>query len=195
MARPSRKFLNKKRILDSALSLIAKNGFHGAPMSQLAKAAFVSVGTIYLYFHNKEDVIKELFKEVQNKMEAEILSGFSNKKSFEKNFVSLFNNTVKFYKQNPEEFSFMEQYGISPYVKGFEQFSFNVRKAMEFVIQQGYEESRIEPMSVEVLTSLIYGPILQHMKQYHFGLAKLGPVHIKALRQGCLSSVSKGVLI
>lgn len=61
--------LSKKRgqkydqIIDAAVIVIAKHGFHQAQVSKIAKEAGVADGTIYLYFKNKEDILISLFEE------------------------------------------------------------------------------------------------------------------------------------
>jgi AcrR family transcriptional regulator len=47
----------KEALLNAALKLIACQGFHAAPMSQIAEEAHIGVGTIYRYFKNKEELI------------------------------------------------------------------------------------------------------------------------------------------
>src|SRR5699024_10841531 len=50
-------------IMEAAIKVIAKNGFHGAQISKVAKEAGVAEGTIYLYFKNKEDILISIFTE------------------------------------------------------------------------------------------------------------------------------------
>jgi TetR/AcrR family fatty acid metabolism transcriptional regulator len=57
-ARHEAKFHN---ILDAALELFVEKGFHQAKISEIARAAGVADGTIYLYFKNKEDLMASLF--------------------------------------------------------------------------------------------------------------------------------------
>jgi len=47
----------KALVLQATLELISEQGFYATPMSQIAKKANVAVGTIYLYFPNKEGLI------------------------------------------------------------------------------------------------------------------------------------------
>lgn len=54
-------------ILDAAVKVIAKHGYHQAQVSRIAKEAKVADGTIYLYFKNKEDVLISLFNEKMGK--------------------------------------------------------------------------------------------------------------------------------
>ena len=47
----------KKEIALAALDLFAQNGFEATSISQVAKSARISKGSIYLYFRSKEDLI------------------------------------------------------------------------------------------------------------------------------------------
>jgi len=53
----------RDRILKAAIEVFAKNGFYATRVSEIAKAAGVADGTIYLYFKNKEDVLITIFEE------------------------------------------------------------------------------------------------------------------------------------
>ncbi|MDA3905705.1 MAG: TetR/AcrR family transcriptional regulator [Bacteroidales bacterium] len=46
-------------ILESALVIFAKKGYHGASISIIASEAGISKGLIYNYFKSKEDILKE----------------------------------------------------------------------------------------------------------------------------------------
>lgn len=49
------------RILEAAVTVFAKSGFHESTISQIARAAGVADGTIYLYFKNKDDILVHFF--------------------------------------------------------------------------------------------------------------------------------------
>ena len=51
-----------QRILDAALDVFARKGFHEAKISEIARTAGVADGTIYLYFKNKDDLLISLFE-------------------------------------------------------------------------------------------------------------------------------------
>jgi TetR/AcrR family fatty acid metabolism transcriptional regulator len=53
----------RERILDAAVAVFAKTGFHRARVADVAKAAGVADGTIYLYFDSKEDLLVKLFED------------------------------------------------------------------------------------------------------------------------------------
>jgi len=47
------------RIYRAAIQVINKDGFQGSSMSKIANEADVSAATIYLYFENKDDMLKK----------------------------------------------------------------------------------------------------------------------------------------
>ncbi|MGH7269244.1 MAG: TetR/AcrR family transcriptional regulator [Polyangiaceae bacterium] len=59
MARAGHK---RERILDAAVRVFAKKGFYATRVSEVAKAAGVADGTIYLYFKSKDDLLVSLFE-------------------------------------------------------------------------------------------------------------------------------------
>lgn len=53
----------RTRILEGALQVFAQKGFFSARISDVADAAGVADGTIYLYFKNKDDLLISLFED------------------------------------------------------------------------------------------------------------------------------------
>ena len=53
----------RKRIVRAAIQVFAENGFHAARVSEIADAAGVADGTIYLYFESKDDLLITIFRE------------------------------------------------------------------------------------------------------------------------------------
>jgi TetR/AcrR family transcriptional regulator, fatty acid metabolism regulator protein len=53
----------RERILRAAVRVFAKKGFHATRVSEIAKAAGVADGTIYLYFESKDELLVSLFED------------------------------------------------------------------------------------------------------------------------------------
>ena len=53
----------RQRILRGAVDVFAEHGYFNAKVAQIAKAAGVADGTIYLYFGGKEDLLITIFRE------------------------------------------------------------------------------------------------------------------------------------
>ena len=56
----------RQRILQAAVKVFARTGYHAAKVAEIARGADVADGTIYLYFRNKEDILVSLFDEVMD---------------------------------------------------------------------------------------------------------------------------------
>jgi len=61
--REREKEARKNHILKAARTLLLKKGLHETTVNQIAKLSELSVGTIYLYYHNKEDIFAALQEE------------------------------------------------------------------------------------------------------------------------------------
>lgn len=77
------------QIIDAAIVVIAKNGFHASQVSKIAKQAGVADGTIYLYFKNKEDILVSLFKEKMGQFIEKTVQKIQEKNSAEEKLLAL----------------------------------------------------------------------------------------------------------
>jgi len=60
--------IKRQRILDAAMRIFSERGFHHATVSEVAQAAHVGKGTLYLYFHSKEALLVALFDELADRL-------------------------------------------------------------------------------------------------------------------------------
>lgn len=67
----------KREILEGARRVFRAEGFDGASMDKIARAAGVSKGTLYVYFRNKEDLFMEMVS-VDRREAAEQLCTFED---------------------------------------------------------------------------------------------------------------------
>ena len=54
---------SKAKIIETALTLFAEQGYHGTSISLIAKKAEVSKGLMYNYFHSKEDLLNAILED------------------------------------------------------------------------------------------------------------------------------------
>jgi TetR/AcrR family fatty acid metabolism transcriptional regulator len=67
-ARSARTGDKRDRILSAAVKVFAKKGFYATRVSEVAKAAGVADGTIYLYFKSKDELLVSLFEDRVEKL-------------------------------------------------------------------------------------------------------------------------------
>ena len=65
MQRGADKARTEKRalILDAAIKVFARSGYHGSRVSDIAREAGIAYGLVYHYFENKEEILRTIFDE------------------------------------------------------------------------------------------------------------------------------------
>jgi TetR/AcrR family fatty acid metabolism transcriptional regulator len=69
-AREEKRTDKRARILEAAVRVFAERGFFNATVAEIARAAGVADGTIYLYFKSKDDLLLRLFEEKVSELQA-----------------------------------------------------------------------------------------------------------------------------
>ena len=113
-ARPSDK---RVAILEAALILIAERGFHNTPVSKIADVSGVSAGIIYHYFESKDELIRELYREVKLDMLQSITDGYSTDFGYRDRFDLLWVNAIRHVISHPDHAAFLEQFESSSYME------------------------------------------------------------------------------
>ncbi len=65
---------NRRRILAAARGLVSEGGFAKAQITAVAKRAGLATGTLYRYFPSKDDLCRQVFREVSSR-EMNLLAG------------------------------------------------------------------------------------------------------------------------
>ena len=60
----------RARILDAAVKVFAERGYFSSTVAEIARAAGVADGTIYLYFKSKDDLLIQLFEDRMERVNA-----------------------------------------------------------------------------------------------------------------------------
>lgn len=79
----------RERILRAAIKVFARKGFYATRVSEIAKAAGVADGTIYLYFQNKDDVLVSIFQDRITKLVQFLREELGKLEGFEARFGRL----------------------------------------------------------------------------------------------------------
>lgn len=74
----SERIARRRRIQDVAAQIVARRGFLGSSIEEIARAADLSVGSIYRHFRSKEDLCVSLVAEGMTRLDVDI-SGLRNR--------------------------------------------------------------------------------------------------------------------
>src|SRR5260221_3876287 len=58
----------RRDLLDAAIRVFARKGFHAARVGDIAEEAGVAHGLLYHYFRSKEDVLETIFRETWTRL-------------------------------------------------------------------------------------------------------------------------------
>lgn len=181
----------REAILQTMLDLVAEHGFHGAPMSLLAKRAGVSAGIIYHYFPSKEEVIHALYRRIKAGFSEALLQGDPHLQPFPDHLRRLWLNAYQFYVTHPKETLFLEQYENSPFQQHWETMALddNFQRLMA-LIERDFSAGIIREMPFEVLYELTLGVALALAKRRIAGGIELGEVLLETAADACCRAVS-----
>jgi len=174
----------KKAIFESTLELIKDNGFHGTPMSMVAKEAGVAAGTIYHYFDSKERLMCELYSYVKRRVIEAVRDGDTPELPYRERFFEIWLNLFYFYRDNPNILQFFEQFVNSPYnakklEPGYDEFQHMLFR----FFSKGIEEGHLRPANPEILGMLTHGSIITTAKVYKHGKIQLGEEELKQIAE------------
>ena len=157
----------KQAALEATLKLIAAQGFHGTPMSQVAQEANIGVGTIYRYFSGKEELINELYIFIKQRMTDTILREYSAEKPVLENFKATMKEIVCYMAAHPLELSFHEQYANSPLItQATKEQGVHIMEPVKDLFQQARSEKLLKDLPDEILFTLVTGAVFSLAKLY-----------------------------
>jgi TetR/AcrR family transcriptional repressor of multidrug resistance operon len=152
----------EKLVIATAIDQIVRDGFQGFSMNKLAKACSISVGTLYIYYKDKDDLIQKIGAITALEYFTSTVKNFSPEMSFEEGLWKQWENRAAFTMKYPKEVAFFEIIKHSPHseiildsIKEFADF----RKIMTEFMDNGLRNRELVPMTFEAFWSVAYGPL------------------------------------
>jgi TetR/AcrR family transcriptional regulator, multidrug resistance operon repressor len=165
-------------ILHTALKMIARIGLAGLKMSDLAKEAGVATGTVYIYFEDKNQLIRELYLHLMrsstNDLSHQVLDSDPLKIKIKKIAHNYLENNIK----NPEYGAFLEQYFRSPYFHEDDATRSEEEVAMQpiyHLVVEGQRQSLIKEANPELLVTLVCGMLNELAKLAIYTQSPISP--------------------
>lgn len=161
----------RKDIMRAALELIAEHGFHRSPMADIAERAGVGAGTIYRYFKNRDGLISSLYKDTCQSLREFLIEGYPFNSSIRERFFHLTRRLILYYKNNPLECCYTEQFLNSPY-----RHMVNMTGEYDFIrsfFEEGKEHQLIKNIPISLCFILSFSPIVLTLRDYHSGFVSI----------------------
>lgn len=157
----------KQAIFESTLDLIRDHGFHGAPISLVAKNAGVAAGTIYHYFDSKEQLICELYDYNRGRIISTIDAALARGNTYREKFFALWLSLYQFYVAEPNILIFFEQFINSPF--NVDRYPSHYRGKLYNFFVEGIKQRLIRSLKPELLLVLVMGSVTSTAKMHVFG--------------------------
>ena len=157
------------RIYTAVLKVTNREGFEGSCMSKIAAEANVSPATIYLYFENKNDMIKKLFIHLKSKMGDSYFHNDRDLSSSKGTFRTIWMNHYQYITDNTEEYDFLENFSNSPLIGKIDKENNNdYCPFLETLFEHAKKSGLIIQLPNEMIFSLLFAPIGHLVKKIKF---------------------------
>ncbi len=176
----------KEAIYKASIKLLYANGFQSTPMSLVAKEAGVAAGTIYLHFKNKDDMLNKLYLQIKEEYRNSLMKDYSDSMPVKDAFELVFRNSINFMFQNRDEFSVMEQFKNSPFIRQETvEEGLKIFEPVLKLIDRAKKEKIIRDLPNSVIYALFFAPAGEIAKVHLRQGTKLIDKEIQLTFQGC----------
>ena len=177
-------------ILKAALTLIVKYDLDHTSMDMIAKEAQVGMGTIYNYFPSKENLVNQLYRELQDQMLSALLKEHSPDAPLREQFFATVRSKFHFYLENPAAAQFLEQYAYSPIITPETQKSaWKVWQIPTQIMEQGRKQQIVKNLPAIVLIMLTSSAIYNLVRGHQQGWIPLDDTLIEAVIAACWDAI------
>ncbi|HEX3031434.1 MAG TPA: TetR/AcrR family transcriptional regulator [Bacillota bacterium] len=104
----------QRSIRQAVVSIILEEGFHGASISKIAKQAGVSPATVYIYYENKDAMLRDIYQGYTEHTVQYLLNRLNLEMAAEEIIAQIIRQYYFFILENREVFHFLEQFNACP---------------------------------------------------------------------------------
>jgi AcrR family transcriptional regulator len=182
----------EEAICAASIDIINKKGLSETSMSQIAKQANVSPATIYIYFKNKEDLLKQLYLRVQRDASRSIFTGYEAFLPLDESFAILLRKAYQYFLRKPEHFIFLEQFSNSPLIDKIDKSELqDYFEPLFNLFNRGKQNKMIKDLPNEMLLSFTFYPIMQLVKYHQSGKLRLEYSQLEATLKMAWTSIKR----
>lgn len=186
----------EKDIIEASIKVFAENGYHKAKISKIAEVANVAIGSVYVYYKNKEDLLYRIFENLWERLynDYKKLSDnqFLNPSEKLDSMVDIF---FDIFTENPalaavyvnEQNQLMEN-GQFRFTEYYEKFL----EEAKIIVQEGVTKNIFaDNVDIDIFRFFVFGAIRNLLQQWAFD-QKSFPLN--KIRQNVKYLTKKGIL-
>jgi len=155
----------KEAIFEAAIELLNEMGFANISMSKIGKKAGFSSSTIYVYFENKEDMLKKVYLDVKEKLRTSLSYGITEALPIRRTVEQIVRNVFAFVMENKQYFLFIEQFSNSPLVDDISEAEMDkLFQPFISIFESGIKEGLLKKTNPVLHMTYCYQPVSQVAK-------------------------------
>ena len=150
----------REKIIAAAGQLFGEKGYHNTTTAEIAEAAGVAAGTIYIYFTSKEELLVAVFEEFLGRHMERLRQGISQERGPEARLCRLLTLGLELMQDNPTSARiFLSQLRQSPYMIKMvtKRSSRAYRDIIVGVLEDGIRAGMCRSMDTEATASMLFG--------------------------------------
>lgn len=170
-------------ILRAALELLASCGFHGFSMKQLAERAGVAAGTLYLYFRDRDELIRQLHQEIIQVFARHVLTDHDPKAPLQLQYRQICYRCWQFCCDNPNILMSKGQFDHLPLdvLRDHHEAAKQVLKPLTDLFDACRAARLVKPFDDEILATLGIELFLDLARKLHRGLIIMDECDLEAI--------------
>jgi len=144
--RTERKADRRRQILDAAVRVFARSGFHGARVGDVAEEAGVAYGLVYHYFKSKEELLETIFRDTWTQMLARVREVEASGVPASEQVRQVTALLLRTWRRDPDLVRVLvREVTRSPHVQQEIEEISEAMKALEGIIRRGQESGEFRP--------------------------------------------------
>lgn len=165
----------REAIFCATIKLLAQYGFHGFSIKQLAEEAGVAAGTIYLYFKDRDELIRELNTQIINDFIKSTLEGHDPQLPLKQQYRRMCCNLWRFCIENPCITYSKAQFDHLPpdVLRSQRSHAWDGLQPLKKLFEHGRKSQQIKNLSDDILISLSFEPYLFLARQHLLDIIKV----------------------
>ncbi|PZX94263.1 TetR/AcrR family transcriptional regulator [Flavobacterium aquariorum] len=162
-------------VKQKAIEMLVKLGIEGFGMNRLAKESGVSVATLYIYYTDKEDLIKKIGIQIGQDFFNEMVKDFSPTMPFKDGLRKQWENRARFTIKYPLNVACWELLSHSSYRDCIlEKSLLDFKTIMGDFLKNAIDKKELVCMPKEVFWSIAYGPLYTLLRFHNEGKSMAG---------------------
>jgi TetR/AcrR family transcriptional regulator, repressor of fatR-cypB operon len=159
---------NNKRIAirDAAVHVVIQSGLGSASVARIAARAGVSVGTVYLYYSNKDELLQEVYLEIKQEFHQFVMARVDPTQSSAHNLRAMWFAIYEHLVLHPDDFVFSELVSAARLLDAVHQDQIEHLAAdMVQVLHTALADGTLHDLPVSALRALLIAPATHLARQ------------------------------